>query len=131
MKEIHTFYIGIGTNLSAAGMILRWTHRQLENTFQGKARYSRPLQTRPIDFPNPATFTNQLVVFETPTPREQVETLLKDIERLAGRTTTDKGRGIVRLDLDLLMADGEVIRPKDWQRPYIRQAFEELNGQEI
>ena len=47
-------------------------------------------------------------------------------ETEAGRLPQDKPREIVRLDLDLLMCDGRVLKPADMERAYVRQGMEEL-----
>lgn len=73
-------------------------------------------------------FTNQLAVIETTVPLIVARSLLKSIERQLGRNDEDVNRGIVKLDLDLLCADGQVLRPHDWERDYYRSAREELEG---
>ena len=124
----HILYIGIGTNLPGAEKVLLWTQRKLAEAFRGQARYSTPVQTAPVDFPFPCVFTNQLAVIETTVPLIVVRSLLKSIERQLGRNEEDVSRGIVKLDLDLLCADGKVLRPDDWERDYFRSARDELEG---
>ncbi len=48
------------------------------------------------------------------------------IERDHGRTPEDKSRGIVKIDIDLLCYDGELLKPEDWQRGYVREGVAEL-----
>ena len=122
----HRIHIGIGTNQQDAARLLSWTRRKLIKALGDMAFFSTPVQTEPIDFPSPALFTNQLAVFETIVPIEVIRITLKRIERQAGRRPGDKARGIVTLDLDLLCMDDEVLRPTDWERPYIQQAVMEI-----
>jgi len=124
----HKLYIGIGTNLSTAEQVLLWTKRKLSEAFRGEARYSTPVKTDPINFPNKEKFTNQLVIIETDVPTTFAKPLLKSIERQLGRTEEDAARGVVRLDLDLLCVDGKIVKPEDWERSYIKQAREEMEG---
>jgi len=126
----HKLYIGIGTNLSTAEQVLLWTKRKLSEAFRGTARYSTPVKTDPINFPSREKFTNQLVIIETEVPTAFAKPLLKSIERQLGRTDDDASRGVVRLDLDLLWMDERVIRPEEWERDYVKQAREELEGTE-
>lgn len=122
----HRIYIGIGTNQKEADRVLARTRQKLLKALGDKALFSTPVQTEPIDFPTPALFTNQLAVFETTVPEEEIHIILKRIERQTGRRTGDKARGVVKLDLDLLRIDDEVVRPTDWERSYIQQAVMEI-----
>jgi 2-amino-4-hydroxy-6-hydroxymethyldihydropteridine diphosphokinase len=126
----HKLYIGIGTNLSTAEQVLLWTKRKLSEAFRGQALYSTPVKTDPVNFPSKEKFTNQLVIIETDVPTAFAKPLLKSIERQLGRTEEDATRGVVRLDLDLLWMDGKLLRPEEWERDYIKQAREELEGPE-
>ena len=53
--------------------------------------------------------------------REEMEALI------AGRKAEEKQREIVRLDIDLLACDGQVCRPDDWARDYVRRGLSELD----
>ncbi len=70
---------------------------------------------------NQASFINQLARFSSDVQPKEIEQQLKEIEHLAGRTPEEKALEVVRLDLDLLMADEEVLRPKDLQRDFVQQ----------
>lgn len=128
MKK-HLLYIGIGTNLSTAEQVLLWTKRKLSEAFRGKAYYSTAVKTEPINLPHSGMFTNQLVAIETTVPTKLAKPLLKNLERELGRTEDDANRGVVRLDLDLLWMDGQVLAPEDWDRDYIVAARKELEPQ--
>ena len=129
MKK-HLLYISIGTNLSTAEQVLLWTKRKLSEAFRGTAYYSTPLKTEPLNLPNSAgQFTNQLAVIETTVPTKLAIPLLKNLERQLGRTEDDAHRGVVRLDLDLLWMDGDLLRPEDWELDHIRRARLELEPQ--
>ena len=112
--------------MPGAEKVLLWTQRKLTEAFRGQARYSTPVQTEPVDFPFPCMFTNQLAIVETSVPLIVARPLLKSLERQLGRTDEDVSRGVVKLDLDLLCADGQVLRPEDWERDYFRSARQEL-----
>ena len=124
----HKLYISIGTNLSTADQVLLWTKRKLAISFRGEAVYSTAVQTEPINFPDSAPFTNQLVELTTTLTTKMARPLLKQMERELGRTDEDKQRGVVRLDLDILWQDGEVLKPEDWERDWVKAAVAELTG---
>ena len=125
--EKHYIYIGIGTNLEDGDAVLQWAKCQLMETFGGEQRYSTPQRTEPVDFPFPHLFTNQVVFIETTVSPTLIRPLLKGLEFQFGRRPEDKARGLVRLDLDLLCLDGQVLKVKDWKRTDVLAARSELS----
>jgi 2-amino-4-hydroxy-6-hydroxymethyldihydropteridine diphosphokinase len=128
MKQ-HLLYISIGTNLPTADQVLLWTKRKLSEAFRGEAFYSTPVKTEPVNFQSNEPFTNQVVAIITTVPTKLAVPLLKNLERQLGRTEEDVRRGVVRLDLDLMWMDGELLRPEQWEMEYVQQALEELKPQ--
>ena len=96
-------------------------------TFGGEQRYSTPQRTEPVDFPFPHLFTNQVAFIETTVSPTLIRPLLKGLEFQFGRRPEDKARGLVRLDLDLLCLDGQVLKVKDWKRADVLAARSELS----
>lgn len=72
-------------------------------------------------------FCNQLAVCSTPLPAEEVRGRLKQIERDNGRLPDDKKKGIVKLDIDLLMVDETVLKPDDMKRDFVQRGLMEWN----
>lgn len=54
-----------------------------------------------------------------------LNTLLKGLERAAGRKPKEETAEIA-LDLDLVVHDDRILRPRDYERAYFRQGFDEL-----
>lgn len=75
---------------------------------------------------NKDKFYNQLGMFRSALEVEEVTGYCKKTERAAGRTPREKQREIVKLDVDLLMADDTVLRPEEMRRGYIREGMEAL-----
>ena len=59
--------------------------------------------------------------------REIILQKLKAIEKRLGRMLEDKKKGIVKIDIDLLTYDGEVLKVNDWKREYVCQGVMELS----
>ncbi len=55
-------------------------------------------------------FSNQIAKFSSQLSPNKVKALLKVIEREAGRTPQEKQLEIIRLDIDLLMADEHIYK---------------------
>ena len=71
-------------------------------------------------------FGNQLAKLTTPLDAEEIRYLLKQMEKNHGRLPEDKEHGIVKLDIDLLMYDEEILKPEDMKRDFIKKAMEEF-----
>ncbi len=119
-------FIGLGSNEGTAARLLE-VQPDLRESFPGIA-FSRPVQTAPADSGSPRMFYNQVACFSTALTERQVRERLKRIERAHGRMADDKARGIVRIDIDLLCRGGEVLKPEDWRRDYVRRGVAELTS---
>ncbi len=64
-------------------------------------------------------FGNQLAQFTTSLDIEDIRLILKQIEKNQGRLPEDKKQGIVKIDIDLLMYDDEVLKPEDMKREFV------------
>ena len=122
----HTIYIGIGTHVECASLLLQSVRRKLSIAFRGEQRFSQLVQTEPVDIQSSRTFTNQVALIETTVPPTLIRSLLKGIERELGRKPEDVQEGIVKIDLDLLSLDGKILKPEDWERDYVKAAVAEL-----
>ena len=124
----HTIFIGIGTNAEYGSLMLQSARRKLGIAFRGEQRFSEPVQTQPVDFPGSRLFLNQVAVIETTVPPTLMRSLLKGIERELGRKPEEVQEGIVKIDLDLLSVDGQVLKAEDWKRDYVQAALAELGA---
>lgn len=118
------YLISIGSNESRdENMSL--ARRRLSELF-ADIRFSAEEETAPLYFHRPVCFSNQLARFHSDLRVDRLHACLKNIEREAGRLPEDKSREVVRLDIDLLMCDGHVLKPADMERDYVRRGLKEL-----
>lgn len=116
--------VALGSNVDGA-IHLSWARERLTALFPD-IRFSEEVETIPVNWDYPGMFSNQIACFTTHESPLQVLALFKEIEREAGRTPADKAKGIVRLDIDLLIGDDKVYKPADLQRDYVRKGLAEL-----
>lgn len=113
MKQ-HICHISLGSNVSAA--YIRLAKEHLLGLFPGIA-FGPELCTAPIGMQHNFTpFTNQTAEFETILTEEELHSILKHLERKAGRTTEEAKKEIIKLDVDLVKYDTSILKPEDWQR---------------
>ena len=99
--------------------------RRLNGFFPGIC-FSEEVETEPLFFRRPEKFSNQVAQFTSARPVDEVKALLKSIEREAGRRPEDKAQEIVKLDIDLLLCDGRILKPQDLERPYVAEGIAAL-----
>lgn len=118
------FIVGIGSNEHPQENIER-AQQSLTALFSN-IWFSTPQQTEPVGMKrNKAPFLNQLAILDTDMCLDTLTNLLKNLERKAGRTPEEKAQEIIRLDLDVLCAGQETLKPEDLGRTYFRKMLKE------
>lgn len=88
--------------------------------------FSAEMETEAIGSGVRSPFSNQVAKLETDYTLDQLRPLLKNIEALNGRNPEDKEQGIVKLDIDILVYDQEVLKPADLARDYVQEGLNAL-----
>lgn len=88
--------------------------------------FSKAVYTDPVDCVSEKKFLNQTAIFRTGLNAEQIRNHLKNIEEACGRTATEKQKGIIRADIDLVQYGRIILKPKDINRPDVRTGISEL-----
>lgn len=89
-------------------------------------RFGEEMETEAIGDRFYSPFSNQLAHFHTSLSMNEVKAILKEIESNNHRLAEDKAKGIVKLDIDILIFDHEVIKEDDLQRDYIQKGMKAL-----
>lgn len=117
--DTHFYFICIGSNTNPVEN-MELARRELHRHFPGIS-FGEEMTTEPFACQtNPARFRNQTGWFRSAQDKETVKGICKQIERQAGRTVEDKTREIVKLDIDLIRCDAEILKPEDLERPYLK-----------
>ena len=122
--NLHTCLLCLGSNLDGATR-LSATRKALLSHFPD-IRFSQEMVTEAIGTGFLSPFHNQVARLTTPLSAEEVRAILKGIEQTQGRLPEDKANGIVKLDIDLLVYDEVVLKPKDLEREFVIRGREEL-----
>lgn len=123
--RLHSGYVCLGCNVDREkniGLACRELEAVLSDVYWADSRW-----TEPVNFPNPAVFCNRVAFFVTDLEAGEVCEQFKRVERLCGRTPSDKANGIVKMDIDLLAFDHRVLKPEDWERDYVKTSVQELS----
>ncbi|MBD5371138.1 MAG: hypothetical protein HDR80_08355 [Bacteroides sp.] len=71
-------------------------------------------------------YLNAVALVEYAGTPEQLEAMLKACEIMEGRTAAARSEGRVPLDIDIVIADSTVVRPKDHSLYFFRRGYEEI-----
>ena len=123
--NLHTCLLCLGSNLDGATR-LSAARSALHSHFQD-IRFSEELVTEAIGSGFLSPFHNQVASFTSTLEADSIRQLLKGIEQTQGRLPEDKAQGIVKLDIDLLMYDAFVLKPKDMEREFVKRGIKELD----
>ena len=116
--NIHSCLLSMGSNTFPTNSLSR-ARMELQKAFPG-IRFGKEIETEPLFFKtNTNLFHNQLGRFNSMLKPEEIKAIFKEIENHAGRCDSDKESETVKLDIDLLMYDEQVLKKKDMERKYI------------
>lgn len=93
--------------------------KELLNIVFSDITYSDISVTAPYGAIYKNDFLNQLAVVYTDKVKKDVIDLLKSYEKKIGRTIEDKKNGIVKIDIDLVAWNDEILKPEDMKRSYV------------
>lgn len=122
--QVHTAVIALGSNYAQEEHI-RMAIKRLETSLSDMRR-SRQLWTEPIGLCSDR-FLNVMVTGLTRLTLEQLQATAKDLERDMGRNDDDSRRGVVCIDIDIMLYDNQRLHTDDWQRDYIKTQYKDIS----
>lgn len=121
---MNTVIIGVGSNIDADSNVST-AERMLGERLRilGKSKF---VMTRPIGLASQQDFLNGSLLVETRFNHEQLKALLKEVERFLGRDVGENSYGPRKMDLDILVWNGEIVDPDVYERKFLRDSVVEL-----
>jgi len=113
------YFLSLGSNLGDKGKNLAHALTLLEKEGVEILKTSSLYETQPVDSPTQPWFYNQLVEVRTKANPEAFLDLIKKIEQKMGRKRKQK-KGPRIIDIDIILAEGKVIRKKELEIPHPR-----------
>lgn len=77
-------------------------------------------------YPSSSGYLNQIVVADICNDYDAAVAGTKFVERRLGRRPQHKDQGVVPVDIDIVLWDGAVMRPLDYESDYFKQGLEKL-----
>ena len=121
---MNTVIVGIGSNIDAERNVSA-ARRMLGEKLNvlGESEFVR---TRPIGPRQQQDFLNGSLLVRTRLGRKQLKTLLKGVETVLGRGVGEDPYGPRKMDLDILVWNGEVVDSDVYERDFLRRSVIEL-----
>ena len=123
---MHAYLLSISSNFQARSN-LTGARRMLEKLFP-EIVFTEALTTKPHGDDYKRPFVNVLAVAYHSAGVDEINAQLKEIEKRLGRTPEDKAKGKVVIDLDLIAADGKILRLKDFERSYVQDLLPQIDS---
>ena len=117
--------IGLASNRNEGENILRQTIEKLSRNFRS-ARFSDCYLTDPVGSCSKRMYWNCTGIIETDLEQDTLKNLFKTMEREAGRMSDCKQTGDIPLDIDIVVWNNNVVRPRDWEQPYFQTGLKQL-----
>lgn len=90
------------------------------------AETSSIYETAPYGNPRQKNYLNAVAQVSTSIGYNELHEILKKQEQAHGRTPESKQTGEIPLDIDIVVWNGEILRPQDYTRDYFKIGLEEL-----
>ncbi|HIY48754.1 MAG TPA: 2-amino-4-hydroxy-6-hydroxymethyldihydropteridine diphosphokinase [Candidatus Barnesiella excrementavium] len=90
------------------------------------AETSSIYETAPCGNPRHPNYLNAVARIDTTDEYQALHDTLKALERAHGRTPQSKLSGEIPLDLDIVVWNGETLRPQDYDREYFQIGLKEI-----
>lgn len=115
--------ISLGSNVTDKESVLRRAVALLDSKIiESTQPYIDPVDNQPS-----APYLNIVTAIETEKDHDTLRAFFKELERKAGRTESDKSLGLVPLDIDIVVFNGKIMRPADFDREYFKHGYRLLS----
>ena len=124
MDFSNTCTIGLGSNCEEREQQINQAIEHLSG-YLSKCSVSSIYETEAIDGTD-APYMNAVIHGVSPVGSVALNKFLKEWEMSHGRTSEAHADGIVTIDLDLVIFNSRILRPKDFDRHYFNIGYREL-----
>lgn len=124
--HLHRAYIGAGSNLRAEEAVSAIERASEALAALGLVRPSSTYRTDGVGVKSAGmVYHNAVFEFDTQLDADSLNAALKQYEEDNGR---DRSTPVITIDLDLVVYDGEVLRPADFSHSYFLTGYRQLGG---
>ncbi|MDE7402577.1 MAG: 2-amino-4-hydroxy-6-hydroxymethyldihydropteridine diphosphokinase [Muribaculaceae bacterium] len=134
---MNSIVVSIGSNISAENVrrCLTWLNERF-TLIKSSSVYQTPQQHRDLDITTQAAtsnnnsevriYSNAVAIYNCNENLEELNIEFKKYEKEEGRTPEFKKTGIVPVDIDVVIFNGEIIRTWDYNQRFFKIGFKEI-----
>ena len=121
-----TYVIGIGSNAKGKLENVRDAIAWIDTLFSNVK--SSSIYTTPATNGKDDDYANAVVKCDSNDELPIIQRRLKEYEQACGRTKESKINGNVPIDLDIVICNNEILRPRDYNAEYFLIGWRQING---
>lgn len=123
-SQIHTYVLSLGSNKSEDNVraAIQWLHTQFAG-MKVSCIYETPAVRAD------GVYHNAVAEVECGLAYAELESAFKTYEFLCGRDAEARAAGIVPIDIDIVITDGEVTRPWDYRQQFFKIGYSAIHDQ--
>lgn len=124
MEAYHTYVLSIGSNVSRANVeaAISWLLAQFGDiSIKVSHVYETPaISSKEVECKDAPVYDNAVARVDTLFDFVRLESMFKAYELERGRDAGARAAGVVPIDIDIVMADGMIIRPWDYRQQFFK-----------
>lgn len=128
-QNTSTVVLSIGSNSrNSQEMIdrcVQWLDSSFRLTACASAYYTPAINGKDADY------LNTVAIIASTLQMTELSAMLKDYEKQCGRTPESKLLGAIPIDLDIVMWNGDVVRPRDYSQEYFQIGWREIASKNV
>lgn len=122
-KEV---WLSIGSNIPDGDMIISQVHKDIR-TILINCFFSTLYKTKALNGISPDYF-NCVAYGLTSQELSDLKIIFKNLEKSYGRTQESKSKGLIELDIDIVLFEGEIIKLYDYENDYFQKGYLEIKN---
>lgn len=125
MEAYHTYVLSIGSNVSEANVseAIAWLNAQFVDILVSHVYETPAISSKGVECSAQSVYDNAVACVVSRFDSDSLESMLKAYELECGRDAVAREAGIVPIDIDIVMADGTVIRPWDYRQHFFKIGY--------
>ncbi|MCP9612472.1 2-amino-4-hydroxy-6-hydroxymethyldihydropteridine diphosphokinase [Coprobacter tertius] len=123
--KINRAIIGLASNIKGGMLLVKKSCQEIK-AITVSAKFSSCYETVPVSSIPQPNYHNCVGIIETEWDFDHLRERFKEMEKAAGRHPDSKRQGEIPLDIDIVVWNDEVVKPRDMLQDYMQIGLLEL-----
>ncbi len=117
----HTAILCLGSNLSTPSLL--WEVEKRLASIVSIKTYGKLVTSPDVSNRSNSIYYNKVLRIETTYELDELKNVCRQLEIESGKSKESKEQGIIPIDIDILMYDKHIIKPKDITQAYVKASL--------